>query len=76
MTPSGLPQRGDRVRHKPTGKVCTVVRREGNGMLYSLILRPDDGRLDGCREAYAYPGCFRLLEADYWLRNTYELVPS
>lgn len=72
MTPTGLPQKGDRLRHTETDGLFTVVKREGNDSMYSLILRPDVP-WPGMRQAYGHPGCFRLLEAGYWIGRTYEV---
>jgi hypothetical protein len=68
---------GDKIRHKPSGRVFTVVRREGNDVAYSVIVKPTDGRPlpDDIRTTVmGMPGCFRLLEAGYWIHHTYEVV--
>lgn len=77
-TPTGLLKAGDKVRHKESGRVMVVVRREGNDAIYSVILKPADGQplpKNIYNTVYGEPGCFRLLETAYWLGRTWELVP-
>ena len=75
-TPTGKLKAGDRIRHKPTGRVFKVVEREGNDMIYSVILTPDDGLPlpPTTMTVFDRPNHFRLLEVPYWLSRTYELV--
>lgn len=81
-TPSGLLKKGDRLRHKPTGRVFEVVERTGNDAAYSVYLKAADGKPlpQGTREAYMRPGEFLLLEAGYWTstkpHGTYEVLTA
>jgi hypothetical protein len=75
MTPGGKLQSGDKIQHVSSGMVATVIKREGNDDIYSVILKPDEGLPWNVHSAFGYPGCFRLLEAPYWLKQgTYRLV--
>ena len=71
MTPGGKLQVGDRVKHVSTNRIYEVVKREGNDEVYSVIVKPTDGRRlpVGTMEAFGYPGCFRVLEMAWWLRE-------
>ena len=75
-TPGGKPRAGDRLRHRETGATVTVVKREGNDMLYSLILKLDKPYPKPMpQQAYGYPrGHFRLLEAGYWIPRFWEYI--
>jgi len=77
-TPTGLLRAGDKLRYKATGEIYVVVRREGNDVAYSVILRPLEGKLPkGIHNTVTgMPNTFRLLEAAYWIREhgPYELV--
>jgi len=71
MTPGGKVQKGDVVRHVGSQRRYVVVKREGNSVDYSVILRPLDGRRlpVGAFEAFGYPGCVRSLEFAWWLKE-------
>lgn len=68
-TPTGLPKTGEILIHKPSGQRMRVVKREGNDVLFSVILTPADGsKLPNLsNQVFGMPNCFRLLEAGYWL---------
>lgn len=76
MTPTGLPQKGDKMRHK-SGREVEVVKREGNDSLYSLIVRVTDGGHTNSSPPFGYDRThFRLLEAAYWIqRGDWTVLP-
>jgi hypothetical protein len=53
-TPTGLPSKGDRFKHRD-GVVFTIVKREGSGVDYSIIARREDGEPANGNHAYGYP---------------------
>lgn len=53
-TASGLPQKGDRYQHKD-GVFFTIVKREGAGVVYSVIAKREDGEPANGNHAYGYP---------------------
>jgi hypothetical protein len=53
-TPTGLPTKGDRFKHRD-GVVFTIVHREGAGINYSVIAKREDGQPANGNHAYGYP---------------------
>lgn len=53
-TPTGLPTKGDRFKHRD-GVVFTIVHREGAGINYSIIAKREDGQPANGNHAYGYP---------------------
>ena len=77
-TPTGLPKKGELIRHKETGQVWRIVERTTNDKNYSLKIAPHSHGacfIDCVAQARGYK---YMLEAAYWLRpNTgpWELLP-
>lgn len=53
-TPSGLPKKGDRYKHKD-GAFITIVKREGDGGAYGVIAKREDGISHNNHHPYGYP---------------------
>jgi hypothetical protein len=68
-TPTGLPKKGDRYQHRD-GIIVTVVKREGSGDSYSVIVKREDGHPANGNHAYGYPkDHFRITEFPWWVRQ-------
>lgn len=77
-TTTGLLKKGDRIKHKATGRVFVVVHRDNNSVVsQSVVVRPADSKplAPGTVPAFGYPpNHFRLVEISFWLGRTYTLV--
>lgn len=54
-TPTGLPAKGDRFKHRDHDVIFVVVKREGSGAVYSIIARREDGQPANGSHAHGYP---------------------
>jgi hypothetical protein len=54
-TPTGLPTKGDRLLHRDSGIFFTVVKREGSGVVFSIIAKREDGNDANGNHAAGYP---------------------
>lgn len=69
-TPTGLPTKGDRFKHRDSDVVFIIVKREGSGVAYSIIARREDGRPANGNHAYGYPqDHIRLTEFGWYLQQ-------
>jgi hypothetical protein len=87
-TPSGLPQKGDRLRYVAPDatwkdrEFIVVERRGGTSLSYSVVLRSADGKpVPSTYGPPTRPNGVRyppdhmlLLEAGYWIGRTYQYV--
>lgn len=69
-TPTGLPTKGDLYIHQD-GIEVEVVKREGTGIVYSVILRRLDGQLmTGGNHPVGYPrDHFRVTEFAWYIQR-------
>lgn len=76
-TPSGLPKKGDRLKHRE-GVTFVVVKREGSGIGYSVVMRREDGLLANGNHAYGYPADhIRITEFPWHLqRGLFQFLPE
>jgi len=77
-TPTGLPTKGDRIRHVESGTCFIVVKRLGNTNMYSVIARREDGHQHPGRHAFGYPPDHALLTEMAWMfqQKLFVLEPS
>jgi hypothetical protein len=79
-TPTGLLRKGDRVRDRKGERTYEVIKRQGNDLNYSVILRLEDATSEdrlalSSFHPYGYPrDHIRLLEAGYWMEHGWRLV--
>jgi hypothetical protein len=69
-TPNGLPKKGEKIKHIPSGAIYEVIQREGSSVDYSIIVRQLDGdTTHPHHHPYGYPADHMRITEMRWMMN-------